>query len=414
MKMIFEIAWKNVWRNKLRSLIVIVAITIGLIGGLFYIAFVKGMTQTQIDSTIRSEVSNIQIHNPKFLINDETRYGIENTEEIVNKISEMENVQSVSTRLISLGMVSSAATGAAIILHGIDADYEKMTTDIHNNLIDGTYFETNLRNPIIIGEKLASKLKVRIGSKVVITLQDMDENLTYGAFKVAGIFKTDDTNFDQIHSFVQKENLSSLINYNNSDATEIAIRLTHNEFTENVAEQIKNIFSEKIAQKEITVRTWKQIRPILEMLNNMTIQFTMIFVIIILVALSFAIINTMLMAIMERVREIGMLMAIGMSKVKVFLMIMLETVFLSLTGGFFGLLISWIVVQATFKIGIDLSTFGEGLNAYGYSSFVRPELELFYYIMIGGLVMITAMLASILPARKALKLKPSEAVRQDV
>jgi ABC-type antimicrobial peptide transport system permease subunit len=146
----------------------------------------------------------------------------------------------------------------------------------------------------------------------------------------------------------------------------------------------------------------------------MTIQFTMIFVIIILVALSFAIINTMLMAIMERVREIGMLMAIGMSKVKVFLMIMLETVFLSLTGGFFGLLISWIVVQATFKIGIDLSTFGEGLNAYGYSSFVRPELELFYYIMIGGLVMITAMLASILPARKALKLKPSEAVRQDV
>jgi ABC-type antimicrobial peptide transport system permease subunit len=109
-----------------------------------------------------------------------------------------------------------------------------------------------------------------------------------------------------------------------------------------------------------------------------------------------------------------MLMAIGMSKVKVFLMIMLETVFLSLTGGFFGLLISWIVVQATFKIGIDLSTFGEGLNAYGYSSFVRPELELFYYIMIGGLVMITAMLASILPARKALKLKPSEAVRQDV
>ena len=63
-----------------------------------------------------------------------------------------------------------------------------MTTDIHNNLIDGTYFETNLRNPIVIGEKLASKLKVRVGSKIVITLQDMDENLTYGAFKVAGIF----------------------------------------------------------------------------------------------------------------------------------------------------------------------------------------------------------------------------------
>lgn len=414
MKIIFAIAWKNVWRNKLRSLIVIVAITLGLIGGLFYIAFVNGMTQTQIGSTIRSEVSNIQIHNPKFLINDETKYEIKNTDDIVNKIKELENVKSVSARLISLGMVSSAATGAAILLHGIDINSEIMTADIHKNLVDGTYFDTNLRNPIVIGEKLADKLKVRIGSKIVITIQDMDENLTYGAFKVAGIFKTDDTNFDQIHSFVHKEDLASLISYNSSNATEIAIRLTHNEFTEDVAEQIKNIFSEKISQKEITVRTWKQIRPILEMLNNMTIQFTMIFVVIILVALSFAIINTMLMAIMERVREIGMLMAIGMSKVKVFLMIMLETVFLSLTGGFFGLLISWIVVQVTFNIGIDLSNFGEGLNAYGYSSFVRPELELYYYILIGGLVMITALLASILPARKALNLVPSEAVRQDV
>ena len=111
MKMIFEIAWKNVWRNKLRSLIVIVAITLGLIGGLFYIAFVNGMTQTQIGSTIRSEVSNLQIHNPKFLMNDETRYGIENTDEIVSKINDLENVQSVSARLITLGMVSSAATG---------------------------------------------------------------------------------------------------------------------------------------------------------------------------------------------------------------------------------------------------------------------------------------------------------------
>lgn len=414
MRIIFEIAWKNVWRNKLRSFIVIVAITLGLIGGLFYIAFVNGMTQTQIGSTIRSEVSNIQIHNPKFLMNDETKYGIANTDEIVKKIEQLENIQSVSARLISFGMVSSAATGAAIILHGIDTNSETMTTDIHKNLVDGTYFETKLRNPIVIGEKLASKLKVRIGSKIVITIQDMDENLTYGAFKVAGIFKTDDTNFDQLHSFVQKENLAGLLNYKTSDATEIAIRLKHNDFTEGVADQIKNILSERIAQNEITVRTWRQIRPILEMLNNMTIQFTMIFVMIILVALSFAIINTMLMAIMERVREIGMLMAIGMSKVKVFLMIMLETVFLSLTGGFFGLLLSWIIIQATFKVGIDLSTFGEGLNAYGYSSFVRPELGIYYYFLIGGLVMITAMLASILPARKALKLVPSEAVRQDV
>ena len=118
------------------------------------------------------------------------------------------------------------------------------------------------------------------------------------------------------------------------------------------------------------------------MLNEMTLQFTMIFVIIILVALSFGIINTMLMAIMERVREIGMLMAIGMSKARVFLMIMLETIFLSITGGVLGLFLSWIMISISYKTGIDLSSVAEGLNAIGYSSFVRPELDLFFTFLL--------------------------------
>jgi ABC-type antimicrobial peptide transport system permease subunit len=122
----------------------------------------------------------------------------------------------------------------------------------------------------------------------------------------------------------------------------------------------------------------------------------------------------MLMAIMERVREIGMLMAIGMSKAKVFLMIMLETVFLSMTGGILGLILSWILVSITNTTGIDLTSVAEGLNAIGYSSFIRPELGIFFYFLIGTMVIITAIFASIFPARKALSLKPSEAIRQDV
>jgi ABC-type antimicrobial peptide transport system permease subunit len=103
-----------------------------------------------------------------------------------------------------------------------------------------------------------------------------------------------------------------------------------------------------------------------------------------------------------------------MSKMKVFLMIMMETVFLSLTGGVIGLFLSWIAVSITNNTGIDLSSVAEGLNAIGYSSFVRPELGIFFYFFIGTLVILTAIFASILPARKALKLKPSEAIRQDV
>ena len=412
--MVLSIAWKNVWRNKLRSIIVIASITIGLIGGIFYLAFSNGMVQTQIESAINNEISNIEIHNPSYLINDETKFGINNTGKIIEKLKTVDGIKSITTRLKSIAMVSSATTGTGILLNGIDIQKEIETTNINNKIVEGSYFEKPTRNPIVIGKKLADKLKVKIGSKIVVTLQNMNEDITYGAFKIVGIYKTDNTNFDLFNTFTQKEDLNNLLSYKNNEATEIAILLNHNDLTDTVAAEIKKIFAQDIEDKDIVIRSWKEIQPMLQMMNEMTIQFTMIFVAIILFALSFGIINTMLMAIMERVREIGMLMAIGMSKIKVFLMIMMETIFLSITGGILGIVISWILVQFSFKTGIDLSAVGEGLNSWGYSSFIRPELDLIYYFMIALLVIFTAIFASILPARKALKLIPSEAVRQDI
>lgn len=412
--MIISLAWKNVWRNKLRSLIIIFSITFGLIGGLFYLAFSNGMVQDQIESTIKSEVSNIQIHNPSYLINNDIRFGIDAPDVFVDKIKLLDEVEAVSTRINSNCMISSAASGSGVLISGIDVEQEKKVSDLYTQLIDGNYFEGNLNHPIIIGDKLAKKLKVKVKSKIVVTIQEYTGNITYGAFRVSGIFKTNDSVFDLMNVFVRKSDLKELINYPDEKITEIAILLTHNNFTDEATNNLKTLFVKEIEANKIIIRTWKDIRPILEMLNNMTIQFTMIFVVIILVALSFGIINTMLMAIMERIREIGMLMAIGMSKFKVFTMIMLETVFLSTTGGIFGLVSSWIIIEISNKIGIDLSSFAEGLNAYGYNSFVKPELDLIYYFLIVILVFLTAVFASILPARKALKLIPSEAVRQDV
>lgn len=412
--MIFLIAWKNVWRNKLRSLIVILSIVIGLLGGLFYLAFSNGMVQNQIGTAIKTEISNIQLHNPEYLVNNEIKYSIAEPNKKLEKIRSIENVKAVSSRIKSMVMISSAATGTGVSLIGINPNDEIQVSDLSTKLINGTYFQTKLRNPIVIGEKLASKLKVKVKSKVVITTQDMNENITYGSFRVVGIFKTHNTMFDQANAFVLKKDMANLIRYDTTTATEISVLLNHNDLTDETQTQLSTLFENEIADKQITVRSWTEINPILKMLNEMTLQFTMIFVIIILVALSFGIINTMLMAIMERVREIGMLMAIGMSKMNVFLMIMMETVFLSLTGGIIGLTLSWILVSITNKTGIDLSSVAEGLNAIGYSSFIKPELGIFFYFFIGTLVVVTAIFASILPARKALKLKPSEAIRQDV
>ena len=412
--MIFSIAWKNVWRNKLRSLIIIVSISLGLLGGIFYLAFANGMAQQQINSAIQTTISNIQLHNPNYLINNEIEFTISNPGEKLEIIAGTEGVKSVSERFVSPAMASSAITGTGIMIHGIIPQKEMKVSDLYTKLEDGTYFESDLRNPIIIGQKLADKLKVKTNSKVVITIQNSEGDISYGAFRVVGIYKTDNSALDQLNVYVDKTDLCALIEVDQESVNEIGILLNHNELTTKVTEKLESDFANEIDSGALTVRGWEEIQPVLKMFNEMTIQFSMIFVVIILVALSFGIINTMLMAVMERVREIGMLMAIGMNKIKVFLMIMLETVLLSVTGGFVGLSLSYITIELTNRSGIDLSIFAEGLNSWGYSAFVYPELANIYYVQIGLLVFLTAMLASILPARKALKFNPAEAVRHDV
>jgi ABC-type antimicrobial peptide transport system permease subunit len=161
----------------------------------------------------------------------------------------------------------------------------------------------------------------------------------------------------------------------------------------------------------LSVLSWKQIQPFLLAMSSMMDQFTYWILIIILFAVAFGIVNTMLMAILERVRELGMLMAVGMNRRRIFLMIMLETVFLSLTGGLIGMVLSAVIIHYTGIKGLNFAGWAEGFEAFGYSTLIYPTLYKSVYIILTVMVIITGILASIYPARKAMRFKPAEAVR---
>ena len=133
---------------------------------------------------------------------------------------------------------------------------------------------------------------------------------------------------------------------------------------------------------------------------------------IIMIGLAFGIINSMLMAVLERFKELGMLMAVGMNKVRVFTMIVIETVFLSIVGGPLGLIGGYITINLLAKTGIDLSNYSAALKEYGYSSVLYPFVEPSAYLQIAIGVVITALLAALYPAYKAVKLKPIEALHK--
>ncbi len=409
--MLISLSWKNVFRNKFRSSLVIFSIASGLTGGIFYMAFSNGMAQEQISNSINTYVSNIQIQNPKYLLNDEIEYRIRNVKDKISKISQLPEVKGVCSRLRLQAMIATAETGTGVYVYGVDPQTEKQVTDIHSKVYAGKYFNPKIKNPIVLGKKLAEKLNVKPKSKVVITLQDTEGNITSGLFRVAGIFDAHNSIFEEGNVFVRKKDLANLIEINPTEATEIAILLKHNDLTKSVANKIKQIFAQEIKSGELAVRTWDEIEPMLKMINQMTMEFNMIFLMIILVAVGFGVVNTMLMSVMERKREIGVLMAIGMNRGKVFLMILLETFFLSFTGAFAGITLAAVIIVITNKIGIDLSELSKGLSSWGYSPIVRPELHAEYYFLIALLIILAAFVASIFPARKALKINPAEATR---
>ncbi|MEM9983744.1 MAG: FtsX-like permease family protein, partial [Bacteroidota bacterium] len=162
---------------------------------------------------------------------------------------------------------------------------------------------------------------------------------------------------------------------------------------------------------QVMAETWADLAPDLRLISE-SFQVSMyIFIGIILLALAFGIVNTMLMAVLERTRELGMLMAVGMNRGRVFLMIMLETIFLVTVGGPLGLAVGYLLVSILGSIGIDMGSFSDAMSQFGMSSTVRPHLAGEYYFQIAIMVAVTALLSAIYPALRALKLKPVEAIR---
>ena len=406
--MIFSIAWRNVWRNKVRSLIVIFAVTIGIFAGVWSAAFFQGMMDQRIDKVIKTELSNIQVHNPDFRKTSEFSNFIPNAKQLSSQIKALDNVEGVSSRILVQSMVSSAETASGVFILGIDPEKEKTVTNMYEKIIDGAYFDGIKKNPVVIGKKLAEKLNVKVRSKIVLTAQDLDNNIVSGAFRVAGIYSTNNNMYDESRIFVRFSDLQALTAFPQNAGHEIAVRLIDNE---RLTESQKEI--SQLCGPTLEVLNWKELSPEMSYLTETMGMYMYIFIFIILLALLFGIINTMLMVVMERTKEIGMLMAIGMQRRRIFSMIVLESIMLSLVGGVFGIIVGAIVSKVGEHTPIDLSMWSAGYEQLGYDAFVYTKLNPTLIINVAILVIITGVIAALYPAYKALRNDPADALRME-
>ena len=389
----------------------------------------------------------------------------------------MNGVTDISERTIITGMANTASKSAGVQIIGIDPDKEKKVFTLYNKVMPGTgdYFEKDSKlNLALIGQELAKDLNIirysvdsatltrfkekglpekiiskliplngkrfanekqfikemktlfsagetmkygliirkeawsfREGARMTLTFLDKENNQVGAVFRLTGLYDMANSMFEKSSVFVRNSDLKKLVGMNEKDFHQLVVKVININQTDEIADNL----AQKLPNLE--VMTWKKIQPDLAMMTDMVSQFYLIFGIIILAALAFGIINTMLMVVLERTRELGMLTAIGMNKKKVFSMIMLESVFLSLIGAVIGMIISYILVRITGNTGINLAQAAEGFEALGYSAIVYPKISAGFFGIVTILIIITGILSSIYPAMKALKLNPVEAIRAE-
>jgi ABC-type lipoprotein release transport system permease subunit len=407
MKVLIKIAWRNIWRNSVRSLVIASSIVMGLWIGVFVSALYYGMGEDRVNIVIQSEISHIQIHHPKFKEDYKARYTVSVNDTLVTKLHNTPNVRSWSPRSIAQGMLATTSGGTGIQINGIDPAAEDSTTHLVAKIIDGQYLGGKA-NQVLIGAKLATRMKLKVKSKIVLTFLDKDDNIASGAFRVAGIFESSNSGWDNANVFIRRQDFNPSLAIDSNAANEIAILLNSNRTIDTTTALVKSEFP------QYKVESWMEISPETSAMISLLSQVSIVFVIIILLALSFGIINTMLMAVLERTREIGMLLALGMNRVKVFGLIVFETFFLVMLGCPVAMLLSWGTVQYLSVHGINLAalTTKSTMASYGFSSVTYPSLPLYNYLQIIGLVIVTALLSSIFPAVKALKLNPAETIKE--
>ncbi len=382
------------------------AVAIGVWSIIFMVSFYNSMMGAISRNSLQHDYSHIQIHHEGYLSDPGLDFQVKNPSKLLEFHSQISDIKAVSGRLIVNGMVASPKTNLGIQVYAIDPADEAAVTDLPSFLTAGDYFTNIKRNPILLSQKLAEKLKVKVRSKVVITVQDLEVNIRAGAFRVSGIFHSKSPRINNGVVYLRHQDLSKLINSTDTSFNEFAYLLKDNESLIQTKKKME-------MKTKNLVRTYREIAPEFDMIEEGSAISKQVITVIVMLALLFGIINTMLMAVLERTKEIGMLRAIGMFKRKIFLMIVLETFMISLVSAPVGLIAGFLTnVYFEKNGGMDLSQYAGALEQYGGDAIFYPEIAQSTYFFLMLVVMMTALMGAIYPAIKAVNLKPLEAIRK--
>ena len=401
MKTLITIAWRNCWRNKLRSLIVISAIALGIWSSIFLMGFSTGFVNQRVDKMVQLEVGDIQIHSKTFDFDNDISNTIANKEALIITLKNNKNVVNYSERFISEASAVTAHGQNGVKIIGVNRENETEVLGLARRMSDGNFLDSKLAYPIVVGEKLAEELHLKLGSKIQLNFTNMEASQISKNFKVCGIYNIGNDVFEGYNVFVPLSKIEKLTG--NHLIHEIIVKT--NAEAQLVAEEIKEIDDSNL------IESWNIRYPEISYMIEMMGTSMFILMSIIVFALLFGIINTLTMSILERKREIGVLLAIGMNKYKIRGMIVMESIIYGIIGAPIGILLGYLTISYYGIYGFDLTAFGEGMKAFGYDPILYLTLDSKYYFIYTAYILFATIIGGLYPSRLATKLNPIDAIR---
>jgi len=397
------LAWRNLWRNHRRTIIMISAITVGVWAMIFMTALMRGMVNDMLRSGIQALPGHVQIHHPGFRDDPSVNNLIPATGTALDEIFGDNGFEPWASRVKVPAVITSERESRGVTLFGIDPATEAQITFVADDIAEGRYLEDEADSGIVIGRKLADKLDTRLGKRVVLMSQDPDNEIADRGFRIVGIFDSDPDSLEETFVFAGRATIQKMLGIGDGVTEVVFLAADH----QNIEPLYKRV--SELAGPDVVVEPWYELDRYLSTMLNIMDGFVLVWIVVVFLALSFGLVNTLVMAVFERIREIGLMLALGMRPANILGQIVVESLLLLVIGLALGNAFAWMTV-VPLQDGIDISAVAQGMEMMGASSMLYPDLQIRDVIMANIVVLALGFLASLSPAWRASRYQPVEAI----
>jgi len=400
-RLIVKMAWKNSFLRLPRTILVITMIAVSMSMMLGIQGLYDGMTLNMLDKNKRSESGDISIYAKGYRIDKSLKHSIGNAVEIKSELQKMPGVRSVVLRLRAEGLVSTARKSSFSSLYGIDLSGEEYFGKFSEFLQEG---EIDLKKRgAVIGIELAKTLKVRIGSKIIFSAQDKSGELNAIALKVRGIVQTTNILLDNSAVYIDIKKMHAFLGTSPHEAMQIAVMGED----EALFDALKSKYS------DYDVKSFFELKPMMKQMQDMMAIFNSITFAIVMTVVFIGIFGVMYVSILDRIREFGIMIGIGMHFKYIRIQIILESLFIGFIGYLCGSILGLLLLIYIRDYGLDLSAFSDALQMWGYESVIYGTIKLSYFTTTFLAIMSASLLSVFIPLRKIKKLNPIEVIKAE-